>query len=447
MSKKPKIIGKNVELDIHTLGQKGDGIATWDEKNAQVYIDGAMVGEKIKVTITKGHDEILRGKITDISQLLSKAPERVDPKCSIAYKCGGCGLQHMQQQFYKDWKVQRVKDIFERAEIAPRHWHDDIFIPAATRRRAHFTLLKQNNNLLLGFREKRSHNILNANECLVLEPKLYDDAQKMRPYLARIARDSRVLNMFIQATDSGYDIVLTGEVGAKGDPDLSVHEGVAEMINALPIARIAWRRREREEAQLLLEKNPLLHSFGELSVTLPAMAFMQPSRQGEDALCNAMLGGISKYARKNEALKIADLFAGNGTLTGRLLGLGSVSGFESDSEAVKALKMGLLRTGQDHQAFKRDLFKEPLDPDELDKFDVIVMDPPRAGAKSQSENLAKLADITMDEKCLIYISCNPASFARDAKKMSDAGWTFETAQIIDQFIWSDHIELCGVFTL
>ena len=124
MSKKPKIIGKNVELNIHTLGQKGDGIATWDEKNAQVYIDGAMVGEKITATITKGHDEILRGKITDISQLLSKAPERVDPKCSIAYKCGGCGLQHMQQQFYKDWKVQRVKDIFERSEIAPRHWHE-----------------------------------------------------------------------------------------------------------------------------------------------------------------------------------------------------------------------------------------------------------------------------------------------------------------------------------
>lgn len=447
MSKKPKIIGKNQEFEIRALGQKGDGIAEWPAKNAQVFIDGALEGEVVTCDITKGHDEILRGKITDIEQVKKKASERVTPPCDYAYKCGGCSLQHMESSFYKNWKEERVQNLFQRGGVKSLIWHDSVFVSERTRRRAHFTLLKQHDNLMLGFREKRSHNILNIKDCHVITPELFEDAQKMRPYLKRIARDSRVFNLFMQATDSGYDIVFTGEIGAKGEPDLSVHEATAEMINALPIARIAWRKREREEPQLLLEKNPLLHKFGPLNVTLPAMAFMQPSFAGEGALCSAMLEGLKKHAPQSAELKIADLFAGCGTLTGRLLEHGTVQGFESDAPAVQALKMGLLRTGQNHDAFKRDLFKEPLSPDELDKFDVIVMDPPRAGAKAQSEELSRVADITMDGKCLIYISCNPASFTRDAQKLCDSGWTFQSVQVIDQFIWSDHVELCGVFTL
>lgn len=446
MSKKPKILAKKIDLDVSSLGKKGDGVALWSQRNAHVYIDGALPDETVITAVSRGHDELLRGKITNKAQVLKVSPFRADPPCKYAYRCGGCSLQHMQEAFYKTWKKQSVLKVFERSGIAPNIWYDDIFVPQGTRRRAHFTVLKQNSQLMWGFREKRSHTILDIENCLVVTPQLFQDAQNMRPYISRIARDSRVLNVFVQATHSGYDIVLTGEIGAKGEPDLAVHEAAAEMINALPVARLSWRRREREEPQLLLEKNPLRHEFGTLDVTLPPMAFMQPSKEGETALVAAMMRGVSQYAPKKEKLKMADLFAGCGTLTGVMAETNNVQAYESDNNAVKTLNMALMKKAKGDAAFRRDLFKDPLTANELEQFDVFVMDPPRAGAKRQSEELAHLAEVTMDDKCLIYISCNPSSFARDAEKLIKAGWRFETAQMVDQFIWSDHVELCGVFT-
>jgi len=501
MSKKPKIIAKQIDVTIERCGQKGDGLGYY--QNETVYIDGALIGEQVNVTLERGNDQNLRGKVTSPEQVIVPSDNRHDPECRHAWRCGGCSLQHMGVDFYRKWKIEQVQEAFTRAEeyaqkhkndpvklnnsdpddwdspdddwgaapandsaasmeniknaYKPKTQHDPIFIGDHTRRRASFSALKQHNKLTLGFREKRSHTILDIDDCLVLRNDLFKIVQDMRPFLMGILRDSRTCGLFVQMTDSGLDVVLSGEIGAKGEPDLSVHQGVADMIQALPIARISWRKRERESLTLLLEARPLLHNFGALSVQLPSMAFLQPSIEGEQALTNAMRRGIdafvaertkkqSKNSPKSKApLMIADLFAGCGTLSGVLLDYGIVHGYESDQDAVQALDTGLRKANEASYARRSDLFKDPLMAGELTAYDIIVMDPPRAGAKAQSESLASAHSKADKPQLLVYMSCNPASFIRDAGVLAAGGWRFESLQVIDQFIWSSHVELCGVF--
>lgn len=444
MTKKPKLIHKNQKLEIDRLGHKGDGISSLNGET--VFIDGALKGETVQTDLLRGNDRMLRGKITNIDQVLTPAAERISPECAHGLNCGGCAMQHVGQEFYRKWKISRLNDMLAQANLkAEGVVLPPVFIPSQTRRRASFTLLKQNKSIQIGFREKRSHNIINIKECLVLHPAMFDAVQNMHPFLTDILRDSRTCSMFVQMTDSGLDIAFTGELGAKGEPDYNVRQGVADMVATLPIARVSWRRREREALELLLEPKKVLHSFGALHTTLPPMCFLQPSKEGEAAILSAISAGVENHMRNKGDLLIADLFAGCGTLTAEALNYGSVHAYESDKPAVRSLKLALQKIDERHKALQRNLFKGPLTASELAQYNIVIMDPPRAGAKQQAAELAQF-DKAQGPDLLIYVSCNPASFIRDAKILvHDGGWKMTSLQMIDQFIWSEHTEACAVF--
>ena len=412
---------------ITQLGQKGDGLARLEDGRT-VFVDRALAGEDASIRLFETKDGALRG---EIETLLSAAPERADPPCAYYAQCGGCQMQHLAPEAYQHWKRQKVEAALTAHLSELPSFLPDIFLPPGTRRRVTFACIKTHKNVVVGYHKRRSKQVSDIDSCLVVDPALMALRAKMKPYLLDILKDSRVVDVFLQKLDGGIDCVITGPVGKTGKPDFAVQEACGRLLHETDIARISWRERERGAPELLLEKNPLFKKAGSLQVPVQPLAFLEPSAQGEAALARTMLACLPQGVKK-----AADLFAGHGTFTGHLAAQGlQVSAFESDAAAVAALK----KAGH-AKADMRDLFKYPLKTDELAAYDVVVLDPPRAGAKAQCAALAQSS-----VPCVIYVSCNPSSFARDAALLTQGGYHFKTCQIVDQFPWSTHTEVVGLF--
>jgi len=233
-----------------------------------------------------------------------------------------------------------------------------------------------------------------------------------------------------------FELAITGPVGKKGKPDLPVREAIAELAHKADINRISWRARERDQRddiEVMIERNPLIAKFGALDVALPPLAFLQPTQAGETALVEAVMELLPASG------KFADLFAGSGTFSGPMLGRGSVHAYESVGPAIRALDKA--RGPLPLKAFRRDLDREPLRREEANRYDAIVFDPPRAGAAEQVKALA-----SAKTPLLIAVSCNPATFARDARILVDGGYRLDSVKVIDQFTWSHHVELVAGFS-
>jgi len=415
------------QLKVTALGQQGDGLALYQDK--KVFVDGGLPDETLEVSLTPQPDgQSFRGSINNI---IEASPHRATPPCPHYNQCGGCQLQHMSESFYRSWKQEMVMASLSFNDLTPEYIEEPIFISAQTRRRASFKVIKQHGKAVIGYHQKRSHYITAITECLVLDPALLEAKDSLQPYLDELVQDKNGIDLFLQKIGAQIDCVITGQIGAAKEPDLDVKLTVAEIIHNTPITRISWRKKERAEPELLIEKAPIRTLMGPLSVALPPLAFLQPSQQGADALISKVLAALP-----DTPLNIADLFSGNGTFTGALLQAGhEVMAYEGDEAAVNALrKAGHSKTE------RRDLFKEPLSVTEVNRFEVIVLDPPRAGAKTQCEILAN-----SDVPLIIYVSCSPVSFARDAAKLVEGGYDFTRFGMVDQFIWSTHTEIVGVF--
>ncbi len=374
---------------------------------------------------------MLRG---DIRAIIEPGPDRTKPPCPHYDDCGGCALQHISDSAYQDWKQASVLETLTRRGLQPDEVLPPVFIPQGTRRRATFALFKRSGKLLCGYHKRRSHIVTDIAECLVLDPDLLTLRAALIPHLAKIVKDSHPADLFIQKAGGDFDIVITGPVGRdkSGAPDLAVREAVAAMAEQCDIARIGWRRRERDMIEPLIQRRPVLAAMGTLQVELPHGAFMQPSQAGQKALTDAIMAALPDEGR------FADLFAGCGTFAGPMLTKGPVDSFESEEAAVAALHKAA--GGLSLNAAQRDLFHDALTPKELAAYSAVVLDPPRAGAKEQAAELA-----ASDVPVIIYVSCNPASFARDAARLVEGGYRFASIQMFDQFTWSTHSEIIGVF--
>ena len=418
-------------VKISNVGQKGDGVAHLEDGRT-VFVDRALPDEVLDITLFKTKDGALRG---DIASVIEASPQRAQPECPYYNECGGCQMQHMAQDDYRAWKHEKVRSLLaqqideeELPDLSP-----DITIPAGTRRRVTFACVKMGKRVIVGYHKRRSKKVTDIDVCLIVDPALMRVREQMKPYLLDMLKEGRIVDVFLQKLDGGIDCVITGLVGKdkKGTPDFSVQEASGRMLHETGITRISWRLRSRDVPELLLEANPLFKKAGALQVSVPPLAFLQPSHEGEAALAGAVQNALPEGAKK-----ALDLFAGHGTFTGYMRDAGlQVSAFESDPQAVAALR----RAGH-NDAHVRDLFKYPLDGKELSDYDVIVLDPPRAGARDQAECIAR-----SQVPCVIYVSCNPSTFSRDAMQMIDRGYDLETIQIVDQFIWSMHAEIIAVF--
>jgi 23S rRNA (uracil1939-C5)-methyltransferase len=418
------------ELLIHELGPKGDGIHRGARE--RIYIDRALPGDVVRANLRRGEDGLLRGELIEI---VAPSPQRVAAPCPHYEVCGGCTLQHARDDFYRDWKIAIVREALRKKGLDSACWGAPVFLPPGTRRRATFAALKKNGRVTLGYFRRRSHRIAAIDRCLIVDPAILALRDRLVSALRPILAEEKEADIFVQRVGGQSEIVITGPVGRHGKPDLPVREAIARLAHEAEIGRIAWRKSAKEpgeDAELIVERAPLRAHFGALEVALPPYAFLQPTPSGEAALVAAVMAALPAQG------KFADLFCGCGTFTGPMLERGAVDAYDGSESAIRALRKA--KTDRVLKAMRRDLFREPLTREEANRYDAIVFDPPRAGAAEQARALA-----AAKTPLLIAVSCNPATFARDARLLADGGYRLESVTVIDQFTWSHHVELVAAF--
>ncbi len=366
-------------------------------------------------------------------ELLTPSAHRQTPPCPHYEQCGNCTLQHLDEKFYRAWKTFLVRDALRKVGLQPLRWLETAFVPPGTRRRATFTAVKQGSQVKVGFYQRRSQDVTDIQSCLVSDPELLVVQKALGRTLSPMLRAEQPLDIFLQKTLEGIDMVVTGAIGKSGQPDRAVAAGLGSLMQGTPVVRVSWRPLEGETARVLCGAKAVHAQFGALKVPLPPAAFMQPTPEGEAALVAAVLKALP------DGGMYADLFSGCGTFAGPMLEKGSVDAFEAVPGAVNALFSS--SRGTRLKVFRRDLFNNPLRRDEINRFDAVVFDPPRAGCEAQAYEMAR-----SKARVLIAVSCNPATFARDARILVDGGYWLRSIQIIDQFAWSHHVEVVGVFT-
>lgn len=417
-----------VEIKIDSVGRRGDGVGAW--KGHPVFVPRALPGEVVRVRLAENRDKGYSGQLVE---LMNPSVERVGAPCPYFENCGGCSLQHWNVESYRKWKVERVPMLLERSGVKVGAWKPTIFIPDHTRRRATLAAFVQNHTIRLGYHRARSHDITDISDCMVLTPRLQAMVNSLRPHLVNIITDSIPADVFVQDTGLAFDVMITGAVGHRRTPTSAEREAMAKMAADCNLARVSWRADDRDETESVVHRLPVAKKSGALTVNLPPGAFMQPSAEGEAALVEAVMAPV----REARTEKSADLFCGCGTFAGPLLEFGPVVAAESEGPSATALKAA---KAKNLVVQARNLFSNPLADKDLNALDAVIFDPPRMGAKEQAVALAR-----SPVPLVVGVSCNPSTFTRDALILQQGGYRLESMQIIDQFVWSAHMELVGVF--
>ena len=358
---------------------------------------------------------------------VSPGPHHQAPPCRHFPACGGCALQHVDDAAYADYLVDRIAGALAQqgltAEIARPH-----LSPPRTRRRASLRAERIGRKILLGFNEGQSRRIVDLADCWILLPELFALLAPLRGLLAVLLADKRGCGVELALADQGVDLLLTGI-----DPDgLAAIEAIKDFAQAHGLARVSTDGGYGAEARW--EPRPATVTLGGVDVGLPPGGFLQATADGEAAL----LGAVREIV--GGAKTVADLFSGLGTFALPLATKAKVLAAEGARDAILSLKAASGRAGRPIVADHRDLFRRPYLAAELSRFGAVVVDPPRAGAKEQVAELAK-AELPR----IAYVSCNPATFARDAKMLAAGGWRLEWIRPVGQFHWSIHVELAASF--
>ncbi len=406
-------------LEILDIGSSGDGIGRLEDSRA-VFVPFTTAGDVVDASIEK-YGDVLRGRALSV---VKEGPDRVKAPCRHFGICGGCSLQHISERAYQDFKKREVVSALEKSGIKIPRDFKSIFIPAHTRRRANFAARVVKGKALIGFHERKSANIRDVPDCLLINEDVRRIMEAFRPFVPQLVGDGQKLDILIQCVDGASEIALTGKLA----PGWEAQMALADALRVCNLARISIRARDYEAYELLLEAKAFYKRFDSLLVKLAPGAFLQPSEEGERALVDCVIEGAG------DAPCVADLFCGNGTFTGPLMNGRKIIAADFAEDAIAGLK----NSGIDARV--RNLFKEPMSAKELAGVNCVILDPPRAGASAQ---VRELADSDIEK--IVYVSCNPQSFARDACALRDGGYVLEKLIMVDQFVWSTHTELVGIF--
>ena len=380
--------------------------------------DGTMVPRTLPLEEVEVTDDGVR--------IVSPSADRVSPPCRHYKSCGGCAMQHASDAFVAAWKASTVERALSaqgiEATIA-----DTITSPIKSRRRAKLAGRRTKKGTLVGFHARASDTLVEVPDCQLLAPELIATLPALNALTAFAASRKAEVGMTVSLSVDGPDVHIQTEKELTTD----LRVDLAQWANQYGIARLVW------VDEPVVTIHPPRQDFGGSLVVPPPGAFLQATKHGEKALQDAV------NAIVGDADKVVDLFAGSGTFTLPLARKASVHAVEGVREMMDALDRGWRSTGGLHRVSveTRDLFRRPLLPDELNEFDAIVIDPPRAGAEAQVAEIAesKVATVAM-------VSCNPVTFARDAKTLIDAGFTLGPVTVVDQFRWSHHTEVVAAFT-
>ena len=400
-------------VEILRLGHAGDGITA----------DGLFVPYTVPGDVVRIIREGARGRLQEI---VAPGPSRTEAVCSHFARCGGCALQMMAEGPYLAWKRDSILNALKQRGFDDVPVEEIRAVPPGTRRRAMFKARADSGRgVAFGFYEPESRRLVDISECPVLVPALARLIAPLKAQLAWILKPSETAELHATATEAGIDLSLKLK-RARG-PDLLM--ALSEMASSLNLARLNWNGET-----VAMAATPTM-TIGRFSVALPPESFLQPTREGE-AIMQELVREEAGAARH-----IADLFSGCGTFALALVETRSVHAVDSAETQIAALTGAAKAGGASLTAEIRDLFRRPLLASELARFDAVVLDPPRPGASAQVQTLAQSTVPTV-----LYVSCNPASFARDARILVDGGYRLTRVVPLDQFLWSPHVELFARFT-
>jgi 23S rRNA (uracil1939-C5)-methyltransferase len=406
-------------LFIDHLGHLGDGVAV--TSGAAVYVPGALPGETVDVEDVVGNAGRLR-----IVQIVSASPKRISPVCPHFGVCGGCAVQHWDAECYRMWKRDLVVEALDRvglhcpvADLVDAH--------GAGRRRAVLHARRGTHEVLeVGFSAARAHRVVAIDRCPVLAKSL-DGAIKVAWEIAEaLGPSAKPLDLHVTATDAGLDLDVRGS----GSLSTALVSSLARIADKRDLARLT-----RHGEVVALRRAPCLR-MGNANVQLPPASFLQATAEGEAALARLVL---AYCASANHA---ADLFAGVGPFALRLAERMRIQAVDQDEQALAALDRAASTTSglKPVTVERRDLLRSPLTGPELKPYDVVVFDPPRQGAESQSRELA-----TSGVPRIVAVSCNPVTFARDASALVNGGYRLIDVTPVDQFRYAAHVEIVALF--
>jgi 23S rRNA (uracil1939-C5)-methyltransferase len=409
-------------LVIDHVGHRGDGVAFADGQN--VYVPYTLGGETVEVAPVPGHHPDRR----HLLQVERASPERVTPFCPHFGTCGGCAIQHWETERYRAWKRDIVIETLAQAKLACEVYP---LIDAHGLGRRRITLharMGTHDVLKVGFAAANSHDIIPVDRCPILDPGLSGALDAGWAVAEPLISIGKPLDIQITTTNSGLDIDVRGS-GPLPAPMIATLSRIAEQHRLARLTR---------HGELVLMRTPPTITIGTAQVTLPPGSFLQATVAGEETLAAL----VAEHCRR--AKHIADLFCGVGPFALRLAAKARIAAFDNDEGAVTALQKAATSTSglKPIKAQARDLFRRPLMPQELRDYEAIVFDPPRQGAQAQVLQLA-----ASKIPVVVAVSCNVATFARDARILVDGGYRLEGVTPVDQFRHTPHVELVARFVL
>lgn len=407
----------------------GDGIGSHDEK--PVFVPKSVIGDRLRLRVIHETSEFKRCEIIDI---LEAGSERKEAPCPYFAACGGCTLQQMQDATYQQFKQKIASNAMRQAGFEAESVNT-VFLPPASRRRAEFKLLKEHGRFHLAYMGNRSHNKVAIANCLILEPVLQKILPLLQDLVGNLTFVKDIESVSVTNADSGIEVVLE-LVRTANSKNLQNNEAeLRHLVDTLKLVRLSVTD-SRLVPVFVVESGYLTMRLGEIDMPLPQDAFLQATKQGQKLL--------TEFAEKSVkgSKRTLDLFCGIGTYSVALATRTStVHAVDDHFVMITNLRHAARTHNMRLTTEKRNLFVNPFTTQELKGFDAVIINPPRAGAKAQCEELAK-----SDIKNVVMISCNPASFVRDAKVLKNAGFTLKNVLAIDQFVWSPHLELVANFS-
>lgn len=392
----------------------GDGVGAAPNGDDPVFIPFALPGETWALDAD--------GAVECLSPHEDRQPDR----CSHFMACGGCIAQHMPEDLYLAWKRGLVVAALARVgldmTVAPM-----AAMPLAGRRRAIFTAERQQGNVRFGFHARASHDVVDVKDCAIVTPAIHERLDALRNLAETLTAERGRIRLQVIAARAGLSVSVSGDAVK---PDAGLRADLAACSAKHGIARLVCNSDD------IVAAAPPTVTIDDVAVPIPDETFLQATAEAEAAMTEAVTGALTR------ARRIADLFSGLGTFALALSRSAQVTAFDSDRAAVAALTRACAGAmgRKPVTATVRDLFREPLGRRELSNFDGLVFDPPRAGAKEQAERIA-----ASDIPDVVAVSCNPTTFARDARILVDGGYAFEAVTPIDQFVFTEHVEVVGVF--
>lgn len=419
------------QVRIDRVGSEGDGVAHLPD-GTSLYLPFTLPGETVTARPLRSRGD---GWHAFAETIADASGARVEPPCRHFGRCGGCVLQHWRDSDYRAWKGGLLSYALRQAGFAAPDPLDYVRGLPGERRRIDFAVRRVAGRIVLGLHEQRSAEVIDLTDCLVLHPTLMALMDPLRALLHGMKAVRREASVLINLLDSGPDMLL------RTDAALALEDRLAltEFANAHGLPRVSQAQGSDIPETIGLLRPPVTSLSG-ISVRPPPGVFLQATAEGERAIIEAVLNGLP--GKINSKTRVAELYAGCGTLTFALAGKVRVAAFEGDTATVTALKQAVNQGGVAGriETIQRDLARQPLSAKELGAFAAVVLDPPHAGSSAQ---IAQIAASGIQN--VVYVSCNPATLSRDARVLHGAGYKLAAVTAIDQFLWSARLESVSVF--